>query len=236
MGLNSIGSFGEALMRAFGRAAVGRGMRLHAEADSALMRHGVSREAVAILRTSVDAEPALMIELLDEIKFTDGLLRTFLLRRAAALKASGVVVPAGRHADDAQSVYARGNSTTEHQNPAGHSFRDAQHAGARGTPEHRAGQSKRGNPEVPARPVQNKPRGLARMRGATALMRNHILDRLIVNGQPLRSVTAGEALGAAEVMSGNAATIVRICTGLKPDVPVGRQLSDSEAEERAALS
>lgn len=81
-----------------------------------------------------------------------------------------------------------------------------------------------------------RPRGLARMQGAGRILRDCVLDRIVINGQPLRHVTPDEALGWADVKACEAATVRRVCSGLAPTVAVGEQLADAEAEHRAGAA
>ncbi len=215
-----IGSFGEQLLRAMGRAAETAAARLARLADRELRSRGNVAAAAKRLEAEVRRDPALLLEVLDEARFTSALVRRYVERRARSQKIALRGEGAGHSPRDDHQRLARP-----------HEYQDAAPA-ARGGHADVVTHLRRAPALKPLPP--NRPRRTgAAMAGAAAAGRRALLDVLRVNGQPLRTVTAGEALAWSEKMAGDAALVARICRGLQERVPVGDQIDDAEAERRA---
>ena len=235
---HQIGSFGEALLRAFG-ALPDSGARLERITDAAIREHAPSlRRAADKVERTIRAEGGMMIELLDQAQFTRALVEKYTARRAHRIKVSLKGNGAGQLMTD---NHARGARPDEHSNAAaaaggGHGGVDAQPrcAPATNTAPGGAAHDRANRRVTPTATLPGHARRTgAAMGGARAATRRALLDTIRVNGQPLRDVTAGEALGYAEKARRDAGLIERICTGLKEKEPVGAQIDDEEAERRA---
>lgn len=87
------GSFGGKLLAAFGYAGKhGRKARLHGVVDDAIKRHGVGDNAQQAIMDAIDDDPALMVEMLDELKFRRPLVERFMQKRIAALRNQGATI------------------------------------------------------------------------------------------------------------------------------------------------
>lgn len=224
-----IGTFGEELARAMARIgrAPARSVRLHGIADAAVMRHGVGDKAVSEVERAVRDDPALMLEILDEIKVVGPLIRRFIERRAAALKAQGAFVPAGQAMHDA----LRGVARRDGEVPAadGHDAFDDQSGSAIRLPGH-------------AR------RGLDSIAAIAPTVARGVLQSTVIDGRRLGEMTPAEAMAhvarenasiareriALDKRHGHTALIVRICRDLDPAKRIDAQIDDDEAARRAA--
>ena len=220
-----IGSFGEALLRAFTRFGEDPDpkARLARVADAAIRKHAPSlKKAADAVERAVRAEGGMMVEVLDELCFTRAIIERTVATRARRIKVALRGNGADQHFVDAHAKAARPDKHANAGQPAGggHPTNDAHSRTAPATPAPPA-----------ARPGHARRTGAA-MAGAAPATRRALLDTLRVNGQPLRDVTAGEALGFAEKSRTDAAAIERICTGLAEKVRVGDQITDAEAEDR----
>jgi hypothetical protein len=216
-----IGSLGDELIRAMSKIGLGPKVRLQSIADDAVREHGIGQSAVSAVSAAIEDDPALLVEMIDAIKFREPLIRRYLEGRAAALRALGAHVPVGLHKTGALSPHAHRDTetarVTAQQNPAtrGHRCRDAQTLIASRSPGHAK-------------------HGLKAIASVQTTVRRGLLDTILVNGQKLRDVRVEEALTWAETMQSRAIVVGRICNGLDPRKPVGEQLTDEEAERRAA--
>ena len=87
------GTFGDKLLSAIGWAGKhGRRARLHSVVDDAIKRHGVGDGAQRAIMDAIDDDPALMVEMLDEIQFRKPLVKRFMQKRIAALRNMGQTI------------------------------------------------------------------------------------------------------------------------------------------------
>jgi len=82
-----IGSFGEALLRAMGIVSAHEGTSLHRVTDAALAKHKPSlAKATDAVERATRNEGGMLLELLDDARFTRPLVEKFVARRAAHIK------------------------------------------------------------------------------------------------------------------------------------------------------
>ncbi|MGS4945552.1 hypothetical protein ACVDG3_08740 [Meridianimarinicoccus sp. RP-17] len=205
-----ITTFGRDLMRAISGTPLAGHLRLRGiVADAVHGANGSLDRALDKVERAVRDEPRLLVELLDERKFLRALCRSFTESEA---RRHGVTLrksDAMKPGTQDRPAATTGAATTTSTGRAKHSM----------SPTH----------SLPRRSG-------AMMAGAAGAARVALLDVMRVNGQPLRAVTAGEALKYADKTKSDAVTIERICAGLKERVPVGDQIDDAEAARRAAPS
>jgi hypothetical protein len=228
-----LGDLGEKLLAAFASDGKrGAATRLDGVTRE-LLQAGLSESrAVAQLSQAVDDDPALLLEIIDRAQLRQALLKRYVTRAAARLRADGVRVNLRRTPEGGGQ-----NVADSHQNgaPATPSGR----ARAAGPP---ASGQRRGDSHPsrdPGRRPASQPGHSART-DLGALKRAHArvaacaLDRLRVRGLPLRASLPDEAtLAEAERRKLEGAQILRICHGLDPTRPVGEQISDPEADRLA---
>jgi len=95
------GTFGDKLLAAIGWAGKhGRRARLHSVVDDAIKRHGVGDGAQRAIMDAIDDDPALMVEMLDELKFRRPLVERFMQKRIAALRSMGQAIKMPAKAGD----------------------------------------------------------------------------------------------------------------------------------------
>jgi len=88
--MNDLGALGHKLIEAFGWSGKhGREARLHGIVDDAIKHQGVGDKARAAISRALDDDPALMLEIIDELKFRDALVDRFMRKRVAALRERG---------------------------------------------------------------------------------------------------------------------------------------------------
>jgi hypothetical protein len=237
-----IGSFGEALLRAIGIAAVGAETKLHRITDAALKEHAPSlTNATDAVEKAIRAEDGMLLALLDKAQFTRPLVERFVARRATHIRVrldkpkGGGQNGDGIHKDRAPSI----NSPDAAQAAGGGRTSSDTHCdGAPAPSSARPGSSDGANVDLapadaaPRRAPGHAKRTAANVGPAVAVMRQALLDTIIVNGQRLRDVTAGEALAFAEKQVTTARQIDAICRGLNDMLPVGQQITDEQAEDR----
>lgn len=253
-----IGSFGEEFMRAMARVglAPSRKVRLHGLADDEVRRHGVGDKAVAAVNAAIEDDPALMLEILDEIRFREPLIRRFLEGRAAALRAQGAHVPAGYHSDGAQRRFARRDDETARGEPApetpagGHRVCDP-HITVAAEPEtnNTNGQRTSDTQEgFAVRKPGHAKRGLGTIAAIAPIVARGVLESTVIAGRRLGELTPREAMAFVaregveiakaradlDERQGKAGVIHRICLGLDPDKRISAQISDEEAAKRAS--
>lgn len=247
-----IGVIGEELMRAMSRVglAPSRQVRLHALADDAVKRHGVGDAAVSSLDDAIEADPAMLLQIIDEIKFRKPLIRRFIEGRAAALRAQGAHVPAGQWISDALPLRARRDEPNTNPATDGQRSGDSHCIPASRSPEPETNGFANGDaPDYRAvRMPGHAKRGLGTIAAVAPVVARGLLQSTVIDGRHLGDMTPREAMqhvarenvtiakerAALESRHGRASLIARICRDLDPDKRISAQITEDEAAQRAA--